>query len=150
MRFGTLLSIMLGVCGGLAGYTFYYAKGASYLSNDPRACVNCHIMNEQYEGWQKSSHHAVATCNDCHVPHGFFGKYLSKMENGYHHSRAFTLQNFHEPISIKPRNARILAENCVKCHQPLVEDIVHSYKDPEKPPDCVRCHGDVGHGVARR
>jgi hypothetical protein len=25
-------------------YTFVYAKGYSYLTNDPGACANCHIM----------------------------------------------------------------------------------------------------------
>ena len=80
---GLALSIMLGVMFGAGGYTFYYADGASYLSNNPAACANCHIMNDQYDSWQKASHHAVATCNDCHVPHGLVRKYLSKAENGY-------------------------------------------------------------------
>ena len=35
---------MVGLLVGIGSYTFYYAQGASYLSNDPRACVNCHIM----------------------------------------------------------------------------------------------------------
>lgn len=43
-----ILSLMLGVLVGVGGYTFYYAKGASDLSNDPAACVNCHIMREQW------------------------------------------------------------------------------------------------------
>ena len=79
---------------GAGGYTFYYAQGASYLSNDPQACVNCHIMREQFDGWQKASHHAFAACNDCHVPHDFFGKWLAKASNGYHHSEAFHLWEF--------------------------------------------------------
>ena len=141
-----LLVVISGVCLGLGGYTFYYAKGASYLSNDPKACVNCHIMNDQYTGWLKSSHHAVATCNDCHVPHDFFRKYLAKGENGWHHSRAFTMQDFHEPIMIKSRNAAVLQENCLHCHQALVDELV-----PDRGPhggdiQCAKCHWDVGHG----
>ena len=95
------LSIGIGILFGLGGYTFYYAEGASYLSNDPKACVNCHIMRDQYDGWQKSSHHQVATCNDCHTPHALIPKYASKMENGFWHSYGFTFQNFPEPIRIK-------------------------------------------------
>jgi cytochrome c nitrite reductase small subunit len=38
-------------------------------------------MNEQYEGWMKSSHRAVATCNDCHMPSNFLGKYATKASN---------------------------------------------------------------------
>ncbi len=76
------LSVLLGILFGVGGYTLYYAQGASYLSNDPRACVNCYIMRDQFDSWQKSSHHGVATCNDCHVPRGFAGKRLTKAGNG--------------------------------------------------------------------
>ncbi len=69
-----LLAALVGVLCGVGAYTFYYAKGASYLSNDPQACVNCHIMREQFDSWQKSSHHAAATCNDCHVPHSLIAQ----------------------------------------------------------------------------
>ncbi len=60
---------LVGVALGLGLYTFVYAKGYSYLTNDPEACANCHVMNDQYAGWVKSSHRSVAVCNDCHVPH---------------------------------------------------------------------------------
>src|SRR4029077_2189650 len=125
------------------------AEGASYLSNDPRACVNCHIMREQYDGWQKASHHAVATCNDCHVPHDFLGKYLSKVDNGYHHSRAFTLQDFHEPIQIRQVNSHVLNQNCVYCHGELTSEIRSHVNGVEQAMDCVRCHDSVGHGPSR-
>jgi len=68
----------LGLIAGIGGYTFVYAKGASYLTNDPAACANCHVMNEQYDAWLKSSHHAVAVCNDCHTPHALVPKYTTK------------------------------------------------------------------------
>ena len=42
-----ILGIAIGVVAGLGVYTFVYAKGASYLMNDPASCANCHIMNEQ-------------------------------------------------------------------------------------------------------
>jgi cytochrome c nitrite reductase small subunit len=141
------LVLLTGVCLGLGGFTMYYAQGLSYLSNDPRACVNCHIMQEQYDGWQKASHHGVATCNDCHVPHDFLGKYLSKAANGYHHSKAFTLQNFHEPIQIKPRNAAVLQENCLRCHAGLVHDLVPHGGPAAGEWHCVKCHAGVGHGL---
>src|SRR5690242_21688768 len=100
--------VLAGVVAGLGAYTFWYAEGLSYLSNDPRSCVNCHIMREQYDGWQHASHHAVATCVDCHLPHDLVGKYLAKAENGFWHSKGFTFQDFHEPIRIHSKNAAIL------------------------------------------
>jgi len=141
------IAFLIGIPIGISAYTFQYAKGLSYLSNDPKACINCHIMQDQYDGWQKSPHHAVAVCNDCHVPHDFLGKYIAKAMNGYHHSRAFTLQDFHEPIMIGKRNSEILQENCIRCHGDLVGGLMHARKDtPGDSISCVQCHRRVGHG----
>jgi cytochrome c nitrite reductase small subunit len=136
-----LASVLMGIAIGISIYTFIYAKGASYLLNDPAACANCHIMKEQYDGWTKSSHHAVATCNDCHTPPSFVGKYLSKASNGFWHSFAFTTGKFHEPIQIKARNQEITEKACLKCHQELVETIEGSHGQLS----CLRCHPSVGH-----
>jgi cytochrome c nitrite reductase small subunit len=139
-----LLAVPLGVAAGLGGFTFLYARGASYLTNDPRACANCHVMREQYDGWQKSSHHAVAVCNDCHTPPSFFGKYLAKAVNGYHHSLAFTTGNFPDPIRIGPRNHAVTEETCRHCHAPIVQMIEAKHvRGPGI--SCVRCHDSVGH-----
>jgi cytochrome c nitrite reductase small subunit len=139
----------VGLFAGLGTYTFTYAQGLSYFSNDPRACNNCHIMREHFDGWMKSPHHAVATCNDCHTPSGFFAKYLSKAENGFWHSKGFTLQDFHEPIMIRPHNAAVLQQNCVGCHQGIVHGINTHAGDPRQMLDCVHCHREVGHGPVR-
>jgi cytochrome c nitrite reductase small subunit len=144
-----LLSVLLGLLMGAGGYTAYYGQGASYLSNEPGTCVNCHIMREQFDSWQKSSHRAHAVCNDCHVPHGFFGKWLTKAANGYHHSEAFTLQNFHEPIRIRPVNASVLNNNCLYCHGEYVREITAHRVIREEELYCVRCHDNVGHGPSR-
>ena len=132
---------------GLGGYTFHYAEGGSYFSNNPRSCVNCHIMRDQYDGWQHASHHAVATCNDCHVPHDLVGKYTAKAEHGFWHSKGFTLQDFHEPIMIHSRSARHLEANCIACHREFVNDILPEHGDEQV--NCVRCHRDVGHGPSK-
>jgi cytochrome c nitrite reductase small subunit len=137
-----LAAATFGIAVGIAGVGFNYAEGLSYLSNDPRACANCHIMQSQFDSWQKSSHHGVATCGDCHLPHDFVGKYVAKSRNGWNHSSAFTLQNFPEPIMITPRNAQILQDACIHCHEPLVSDLSESAGAPK----CVSCHVSVGHG----
>src|SRR4051812_13243221 len=106
VRFGPLLfAIAAGILLGLGAFTFRYAEGLSYFSADPKACANCHIMRRQYDGWQKASHHGVAVCVDCHLPRSFIAKLLAKASNGYHHSKGFTLQDFDEPIRIKPKNS---------------------------------------------
>ncbi|MDJ0762956.1 MAG: cytochrome c nitrite reductase small subunit [Myxococcota bacterium] len=134
----------LGVMVGIGAIAIDYGEAVSYLSTDPAACANCHIMLPQYDAWQKASHHAVATCADCHLPASFPEKYIAKSENGWNHSKAFTLQNFSEPIIIRPVNADVLQTNCLRCHA----DIVHqqSIGYTEGAPRCVHCHVAVGHG----
>jgi cytochrome c nitrite reductase small subunit len=139
---------LLGIPLGLGTFTFLYAEGGSYLSTDPRACVNCHIMRSEFEGWQKASHHGVATCVDCHLPHDFVGKYLAKARNGWNHSKAFTLQDFPEPIRISAPNAAILEASCRGCHAELVHGLVAGGGDPAREIACVHCHATVGHGDA--
>lgn len=141
------LAVVLGLAAGIGGYTFRYAEGLSYLSPDPRACVNCHIMQPQYDAWQKSSHHAVAVCIDCHLPHEFFAKYWAKAENGYRHSKEFTAETFAEPITVQARGREILQENCVHCHGDLVHDNAASSEGPRPALQCVHCHVTVGHGT---
>lgn len=140
------LTVLMGVLVGLGLFTFRYGEGHSYFSSDPTACVNCHIMQPQYDSWQKASHHTVATCVDCHLPHSFVAKWLAKGENGFLHSKAFTFQDFHEPIFIRERNQHILQDNCLQCHGGLVHDIVTPAATSREPVNCIHCHRSAGHG----
>ncbi|MFP5380550.1 MAG: cytochrome c nitrite reductase small subunit, partial [Vicinamibacteria bacterium] len=126
-----VLGVAIGLVFGLAGYTFVYARGASYLTNDPAACANCHVMREQYDGWQRSSHRSVAVCNDCHAPHDVIGKYSTKARNGFWHSFYFTTGTFHEPIRITSRNAAVTEGACRTCHADIVSAIDSSPRHGE-------------------
>jgi cytochrome c nitrite reductase small subunit len=106
-------------------------------------------MQENYDSWVKSSHHNVATCNDCHLPHDFFGKWFVKADNGIFHSMAFTLGNFHEPIRVKPRNRRVTQGACTHCHADVVNEMSPAGHGGEML-NCVQCHNDVGHAGRRR
>lgn len=139
-----LIACLTGITLGLGFYTFIYAKGASYLTDDPAACANCHVMNEQYDGWVKSSHRLVAVCNDCHTPAGFVTRYATKASNGFWHSFGFTTGSFHEPIRIKEANKAVANDSCRKCHS----DIVHAIEPTGGGRNdllCTHCHDSVGH-----
>ena len=133
------LAATAGLALGLGGYAFQYAKGSSYLGNDPATCANCHVMERYYDAWLASPHRQIATCNDCHTPAGPM-KYVVKATNGYHHSMAFTVGGYPEAIKARPESAAIVEENCRRCHAPLVEDVAHGGDV-----SCVRCHRSVGH-----
>lgn len=101
-------------------------------------------MWEQHDSWTASSHSAVARCVDCHLPHATIPKWISKAENGWFHSVAFTLQNYPEPIRIKPRNRAIVQRNCVSCHAAMVHEMLPATVEGESV-SCMHCHYDVGH-----
>ena len=54
-----LVAALVGVTVGLGFYTFVYARGYAYLTNNPEACANCHVMQEYYDAWIKSPHRAA-------------------------------------------------------------------------------------------
>ena len=141
---GMGLGILLGLAFGMGSYTFAYAKGWSYLTDDPAACANCHVMREHHSAWLKSSHRHAATCNDCHTPHGFIGKYWTKADHGFWHSYAFTTGDFHEPIAMSARSRAVTEGACRRCHGELVHDIDKRPASGEAM-SCIRCHDGVGH-----
>ncbi|HEY8550097.1 MAG TPA: cytochrome c nitrite reductase small subunit [Vicinamibacterales bacterium] len=144
VRLAVLVAVLIGAAVGIGGYTFVYAKGYSYLTDDPAACANCHVMNEQYAGWTRASHRSVAVCNDCHTPGNFFGKYATKASNGFWHSFYFTVGGHPDPIQMTPRNRQITEGACQKCHAEIVSAIQTPH--PGMPlMSCVRCHDSVGH-----
>ena len=142
-----VLGLVVGLAAGIGGYTFIYAKGASYMSNDAAVCANCHIMQDHYDGWVHSSHRAVAVCNDCHTPPGLIPKYATKASNGFWHSFAFTSGRFPDPLRIKPHNREITQRACRKCHDEIVQAIDRAFgpHGGEEALDCIRCHRHVGH-----
>jgi len=130
---------------GFGSFTFNYAEGFSYFSDDPKACTNCHVMREMYDGWGRGSHRAVAACNDCHTPHSsIIAKYAIKALNGFNHSKAFTVNEIPEAIRITPLNRAVAHESCLYCHGEMVSWIAH--EDKQNPTDCLTCHAGVGHG----
>jgi cytochrome c nitrite reductase small subunit len=150
-RIGVLhvvIMVLVGVSAGMGVFTFGYGKGFSYLSNDPAACSNCHVMQGHYDSWMNSSHRNVATCNDCHLSHHPVGKWVTKGDNGFFHSLAFTTGAYHEPIQIKDRNRRVTQNACPHCHG----DFVHNMLPVGGSNDmlmCIQCHKDVGHAHRR-
>lgn len=155
-----LLGVTVGAAAGVGGYVFVHADGASYLTDDPNACANCHVMRDHLDAWVKSSHHAVAVCNDCHAPRGLAGKVAVKAINGWNHSIAFLTGDFKHPFHITPMNRRVTGDACRSCHGDIVEAIDHPWMRGGSggPPDaalpvaaepiaCVRCHANVGHDV---
>ncbi|GMV35589.1 MAG: hypothetical protein AMXMBFR61_00970 [Fimbriimonadales bacterium] len=131
---------------GMAIYVGRISEAASYLSDDPRACVNCHIMNPQYTTWRHSSHARVTNCNDCHVPHtSVLAKYYFKMKDGFRHSLLFTLRKERQVIQAIPESKAVIQQNCIRCHARTLDAVgapIHS----DFTRQCTDCHREVPHG----
>jgi len=145
------LFLLGGIAVGLGGYTTYMSRAWSYLSDDPSACVNCHIMAPYYQSWNHSSHALWATCNDCHVPEGFVAGYSFKAVDGLYHAAMFTFKA--EPQVIRPREAsdKVILQNCIRCHTQLNTEFVNTgmvqYTEVKNGREkaCWDCHRDVPH-----
>ncbi len=144
--------IILGIVIGLGGFMIYISNAPSYLSDDPKTCVNCHIMAPQYATWNHSSHREVATCVDCHVPHNnVFNKYYFKAKDGLRHATVFTMRNEPQVIFIKEEGKQVVHNNCKRCHAQLLTDDKLMSQMPVHHPDkgervCWECHRETPHG----
>lgn len=146
------LFILGGILCGLAIYLVYVSRAHSYLTDNPSACVNCHIMSPYYQSWNHSSHAVHATCNDCHVPHtNFASHYGFKAMDGLYHAAIFTIRG--EPQVIRPREGsnNVIMANCVRCHTQLNTEFVKtgmiSYTQAKEGEGkaCWDCHTQVPH-----
>jgi cytochrome c nitrite reductase small subunit len=114
-------------------------------------------MNTHYATWQHSSHRAEATCVDCHLPHdGFTKKYFAKARDGYNHSVAMTFGTYGANLRISDHAAVRIQNNCIRCHQSLVSQMVENANRYSKTMSHVRggrmcwdCHRGVPHGITR-
>lgn len=139
-------AVVIGLTIGLGSYTFVYARGYSYLTDDPAACANCHVMRDHFAAWTRASHRAVATCNDCHTPPSLIPKYLTKARNGFWHSFYFTVGGYPDPLRITPRNHNITELACRKCHSGMTSSIDRAHGNTGKGSlSCTTCHNEVGH-----
>lgn len=119
--------ILLGTLVGIGCLLVYISNAASYLSDRPGACINCHVMASEYATWQRGSHGRVAVCNDCHVPHdNFLKKYAFKAKDGVRHATVFTLRMEPQVITLNTAAIAVVQENCVRCHVNLVENVTAS------------------------
>jgi cytochrome c nitrite reductase small subunit len=139
---------LMGVCVGGGAFVLNLSNAASYLSDDPAACINCHVMDPEYASWKHSSHASVASCNDCHVPHDSTArKYWFKASDGMRHSAMFTFRMEPQVMKVKEESRGVIEANCRHCHESVVSQT--SLMVPSRHGEgrsCTDCHREVPHG----
>lgn len=149
---GRVAAIVSGAMLGLFFYILNVSNASSYLSDDPKTCVNCHIMAPEYATWSHSSHREVANCNDCHVPHdNVFNKYYFKAMDGMRHAYVFTMRQEPQTIFIREAGKKVVQQNCLRCHSDLVHNaklltMTSTYADSFNERQCWDCHRETPHG----
>ena len=155
LKYLTLIAVVVAVV--LGTRLFHESKATSYLSDDPAACINCHVMDSYYVSWQRSSHAQSATCVDCHLPASDpVDMLVSKARDGWNHSVAFTLNTYNKRLLISDDGARRVQQNCIRCHAAQSQPVTHGSDgkyaygnttlDDRK---CWDCHRLVPHGKVR-
>lgn len=144
--------ILLGIFSGIFLTIFQLSNAISYLSDDSKTCINCHVMKPEYATWMHSSHRSVAVCNDCHVPHeNIIKKYYFKANDGLRHATWFTFRWDPQVIRIKEAGKSVVQNNCIRCHHHQVSEVSianvagSNYKEG-KGLLCWDCHKQIPHG----
>ena len=143
---------LIAVIFGLGFFIMREGEVLSYLSDDPQACVNCHVMTPVYNSWMHSSHREWASCNDCHVPHNnLVNKYYFKAKDGLYHASVFTARMEPEVIFMRAPSQAVVQNNCIRCHVQKVTQVkydgwleTHSSNRLER--QCWSCHRETPHG----
>ncbi|MBM4034085.1 MAG: cytochrome c nitrite reductase small subunit [Planctomycetes bacterium] len=138
--------VALGAAAGLALAVARISNAASYLTNSPETCINCHVMTDAYASWQRGSHGKVAVCTDCHVPHSnVVAKQAFKAMDGLRHSAIFTLRLEPQVLGLSRGAVPVVQANCLRCHAGQFA-MVRLAASAERP--CWECHSNI-HGEAR-
>ena len=156
MKYVSILSVVVAV--GMFAYVVKASNMLSYLSEDPKVCINCHTMNTQYATWQHSSHRARASCVECHLPReSLTDKIFAKSRDGFNHSVAMTFRTYEfSNIRISENAKKRIQANCIRCHREIVSQITSNSKlyqskagSMQVDRECWNCHRGVPHGATR-
>lgn len=141
--------LALGVAAGMGLLVFHVSRAASYLSDAPETCMNCHVMNASYVTWRHGSHARTATCNDCHVPHtSLAAQYAFKAKDGLWHATVFTMRWEPQVIRLAARAVPVVEANCRRCHAEAIVDVAQAAHQPGDL-RCWDCHRETPHGTVR-
>jgi cytochrome c nitrite reductase small subunit len=142
-KWQTTIYILAGLAAGLGLFIARISNAASYLSDAPQTCINCHVMTDAYASWQQGSHGRVAICNDCHVPHiNPAAKYAFKASDGLKHSYVYTFRLEPQVLDLSKGAKPVIQDNCVRCHSQVLAMVRLSDSSQRK---CWDCHGNI-HG----
>ena len=123
----------------------WVSDAPAYAGTASATCANCHVMDSMYENYYHAAHRAWAVCADCHLPHqNEVTYYYEKGRQGMHDVYVFSTGQTPQVINISAHSKAIVQQNCIRCHQAMVETIMAGAQPFTR--DCWECHRNVAHG----
>ncbi len=136
------LVIALVVAAGAVILLLFLAFGPPKLlakSDTPAFCVQCHVMEAEYDAWSHAGAHRRKMCVDCHLPNeNAVIHYVWKAIDGMKDVLIFYSGTVPDRIRLTSHGAKVLQENCIRCHEQTVMLVNHDRK-------CWECHRRIMH-----
>jgi cytochrome c nitrite reductase small subunit len=108
-------------------------------SESPEFCGSCHAVQPEYEAWFHAGAHRRIKCVDCHLPNGNLVEHLTwKTLDGVKDLMAFHLGRVPEMMRISDHGAKVVLENCRRCHAEIIARIQEDRR-------CWDCHRRLSH-----
>ena len=135
-----LLLLVIAVVAAAVGTFLAFGPPKLYAwSGSPEFCSSCHIMESRYEAWFHAGAHRRFKCVDCHLPNDTsLDHAMWKALNGGQEVVLFYTGRVSEDIRLSARGARVLKENCLRCH---TETMARVNEDR----NCWECHRRLSH-----
>ena len=135
-----LILVAIGLLGAAAGAFLAFGPPKLYAwSGSPEFCNSCHIMESRYEAWFHAGAHRRSKCVDCHLPNDTaFNHLLHKMVDGGWEFVSFHTGRVADDIRLSPAGARVLRDNCLRCHTEAMALVSEDR-------NCWECHRRLSH-----
>lgn len=132
--------VMLGFAAALVAVVI--AVGGYTMAESAHFCGSCHSMDQPFTTWQQSNHKQFE-CTECHLPNrNIVEKLIAKGKSGTGDVYHETLRDYPAAIMVSPSGRAIIADNCLRCHQSVVENTAMAAGGQ----DCTKCHRTLIHG----
>ena len=133
--------VLFVLAGGLV-VALFLAFGPPKLlakSDQPAFCLQCHVMESQFDAWSHAGAHRRKMCVDCHLPNDNAAvHYVWKAIDGMKDVAAFHSGRIPERITLSDHGAEVVQRNCIRCHQETI-----SQMDTTR--QCWTCHRQLRH-----
>lgn len=141
-KFWKVFGLLIVAGAAVGGFVGFGPPGLYARSGTPEFCMQCHVMESQYENWFHNAGHRRQKCIDCHLPNDTMARHAAfKGMTGMWDAFVFYSGRVPDTIQITNRGAAIVQENCKRCHEQTVSMI-------KEDRNCWSCHRRLSHKIS--